>query len=234
MKVVVATPFYEVKAYSPYITSLVSSIRALEQMRMDYDYYELSGDSYVDRAKNTLVHRFLQSDYTHIFMIDSDLAWSVDGFLKIIKAGMLGAEVVGGVYPNKNNWSSYGCIPMSKDGYFVGKEIGDSKYIKSYGIPGGFILYSREAFERARPALQVYTDPNINETFLECFRCNIEPHGGRIGEDIYFQARYRDCGGEVWLDPDISFIHFGVKGWEGNYHKYLMTTLGLPEGGATR
>lgn len=224
LKIAIATPFYEIKGYSPYISSLVKSIRMLEKLGLEYDYYELSGDSYVDRAKNSLAHRFMQSDCTHLFMIDSDLAWDEDGFGRIIRAGAMGAEVVGGAYPNKNNWDTFGCIPIEEDGSIIGKEIGDIRLLEMWGIPGGFILYSRAAFERTKPALKEYTDYSIETTFTEYFKCNVEDFGGRVGEDIFFQMRYRECGGKVWMDPNITFTHFGVKGWEGNYHKHLLKT----------
>lgn len=229
MKVIIATPFYEIKAYSPYIICLLESIKVLQAIGIEYDYFELSGDSYVDRAKNSLVHRFLESDATHLFMIDSDLAWDIAGFARVIRAGAEGAEVVGGAYPNKNNWDEFGCIPLSEDGYFIGVEKGNMRLLEMWGIPGGFILYSRKAFERTRSSLKSYTDLVNNTTYLECFKCNIETNGTRIGEDIYFQQRYRECGGKVFLEPDISFQHFGIKGWEGNYDQFLRQKPGGPD-----
>ncbi len=228
MKLVIATPFYEIKAYSPYIVSLMNSIRVLEEMGIEYDYYELSGDSYVDRAKNSLVNKFLESDATHLFMIDSDLAWDIEGFGRILKASMAGIEVVGGAYPNKNNWNTYGCILVEdENGYPVGIERDGLRLLEAWGIPGGFLIYSREAFEKARPGLNSYTDYTIDKTFLECFRCNVEKDGSRVGEDIYFQKRYREQGGRVFLEPNIHFMHYGVKGWGGNYHEYLLTNKKL-------
>lgn len=224
LKIIIATPFYEVKAYSPYIRCLINSMRVLEELRVEWDYYELSGDSYVDRAKNTLVHKFLEGHGTHLFMIDSDLSWGVEGFARIINAGIWGAEVVGGAYPNKNNWETFGCIPVERDGCLVGIEKPHLRLIEAEGIPGGFILYSRDAFERTRKNLNTYIDVTQDPpvTYLEAFRCNVEKHGGRIGEDIYFQQRYREMGGKVWLEPNIDFGHFGVKEWKGNYHEYLL------------
>lgn len=233
MKVVICTPFYEVKAYSPYISSLLNSIRVLDELKIEWDYHELSGDSYVDRAKNTLVNRFLEIDATHLFMIDSDLAWDIKGFARIIKAGLMGAEIVGGAYPNKNNWDSFGCIPLMEDGFPIGFEKDDMRLLEVWGIPGGFILYSREAFERTRSNLKSYIDHSNNITCLECFKCNTESNGVRIGEDFYFQQRYRERGGKVWLEPNISFRHIGVKAWEGNYHEHLLQQ-GSNEQGATQ
>jgi len=250
---VIASCYYEVKAYSPYVTSLVNSINVLHELQLPFDYYELSGDSYVDRAKNALVHRFLKSDASHMLMIDSDEAWDVEGFCRILKAAMMGAEVVGAAYPCKNNWEFFGCIPnKSEDGSFLGKEIGETRLLDMWGIPGGFIMYSRKAFERTRPNLDTYTEPTTGEEILEAFKCNIEPHkiktkeeleamdkeelaelaykmqkglrgsGGRIGEDIYFQKRYKEMGGIVWLEPNVTIQHYGIKAWEGNYHDFLL------------
>lgn len=232
MKLVICTPFYEVKAYSPYVVSLINSIRVLQELGITWDYYELSGDSYVDRAKNTLIHRFLKDpDATHLFMIDSDLAWDVEGFARILKAALAGAEVVGGAFPNKNNWSTYGAIPNTdpETGLIKGKELDGMRLMDMWGIPGGFVIYSREAIERTRPLLATYTnwekgpdgEPR-QETYLEAFRCNIEKDGGRVGEDIYFQLRYREAGGMIWCEPDINFQHFGVKGWAGNFNSYVL------------
>jgi len=218
----IATPFYEVKGYSPYISSLAESFRALNELGVKYDYYELSGDSYVDRAKNSLINKFMKSEFTNILMVDSDLAWNIKGFLRIIKAGMLGAEVVGGAYPNKNNWATYGCIPLTQDGYMVGVEAHGLRLLEASGIPGGFILYNRKAIDRTRPNLNTYKDYRTGEDILECFKCSVEAGGERVGEDIYFQRRYREAGGKVWLEPDIDFVHYGTKGYQGNYHNFLM------------
>ena len=229
MKIVLATPYYSVTAYSPYITSLIGSIRVLEKLNIEWDYYEWSGDSYVDHAKNALVDMFLKSDATHILMIDSDLAWDIMGFARLIKDALSGVEIVGGTYPNKNNWETFGTIPLLKDNTVTGIDKDGIRLIDTTGIPGGFIIYSREAFERTRNSLETYREND--QEVLQCFRCSVEG-GLRVGEDIYFQRRYIENGGQVWLEPNISFYHFGVKGFPGNYHEYLLnnkTTLHIPE-----
>lgn len=228
MKLMIATPFYEVKAYSPYIVSLLISLKFLGDSGIEWDYIEVSGDSYVDRAKNSLMDQFLRSDSTHLFMVDSDMSWDVTGFARIVKDCLAGFEIVGAAYPCKNNWDFFGCIPRidEKTGFVMGKEVEDIRVLDMLGIPGGFIIYSREAVERARPKLKIYREYNkdgtVNKEILECFKCNIETDGTRVGEDIYFQKRYQEAGGIVWLEPDCTIKHIGVKAWEGNYHEYLL------------
>jgi hypothetical protein len=249
----ISSAFYEVKAYSPYITSLVNSIRLLQTANIDWSYQQISGDSYVDRAKNSLVHHFLKSDFSHMMIIDSDESWDVSGFGRLIKGAIAGAEVIAGLYPCKNNWDFYGGVAMySDDGYVMGKEINNMRLVEMQIAPGGFIIYSREAFERTRLNLNTYVDPETNEEILEAFKCNIElerpkksrhdlkamskedlvaevldiQHGGqvgkRIGEDIYFQQRYKEMGGKIWCEPNIDMGHFGVKEWKGNYQNWLL------------
>jgi hypothetical protein len=234
LKLVIASPFYEVKAWSPYVVSLVDSIRALNEMGITWDYYEVSGDSYVDRAKNGLVHRFMeQSDYTHIMMIDSDMSWELKGFLKMIKAILVGFPMVGAAYPCKNVWKFFGCIPNVEGEEQLVKwgEVGDVKLMDMWCLPGGFLIYSRKAFEMTKPFVNKYVEKIVDQkcqaieqttTFVhEYFKCNIENSTDRVGEDVYFQLRYKEAGGKIWCEPDVSIIHWGVKGWLGNYQQFL-------------
>lgn len=231
-KLIIGTCFYEVKGYSPYITSLVATIRALELMKLPWDYKEISGDSYVDRAKNAMLNNFMDDqEATHFFMIDSDESWTPESFLRVLRAAMMGAELVGGSYPCKNNWGFFGCVPKMEPGedglfYHIGQEIGDVRLLEMHCIPGGFTCYSKAALKRTEPALKVYKQLDIgtNEILsqVEYFRCNVEDDGGRIGEDVYFQKRYQEMGGKVWLEPNCTIGHYGIHRWQGNYQEKLL------------
>lgn len=220
----ICSAFYEIKAFSPYISPLLNSIRVLNELGIQWDYVIRQGDSYVDRAKNWLLNQFIQSECTHVLMIDSDLAWDTQGFVNILKASLMEAEIVGGAFPNKNNWETYGVIPFFDDDgkpVLPSTTIGDVTLYSTQGIPGGFIIYSRAAIERTRPHLNSYIDEDGN-TILQCFKTGeIIETNRTMGEDIFFQNVYRHAGGTVWLEPNIHFHHFGVKGWQGNYKEYM-------------
>ena len=134
--ILIASAFYEVKAYSPYITSLLSSLRVLQEAGVKYSYVEISGDSYVDRAKNALVNKFLKSHHTHLMIIDSDLGWEVEGFGRLLKAAMAGAEVVGGAYLCKGDWNTYAVTPVLEDSQYVGNTISGSIAFNVLSLPG--------------------------------------------------------------------------------------------------
>jgi hypothetical protein len=218
-KLLIATPFYEMKGWSPYIKSIVATATYLTKAGIDFEYLDWPGDSYVDRARNTICARFLESDCTHLFLLDSDEQWNPEPIVKMLEADK---EVLGGAYPTKNNWENYSSISLTQPPTI------ENGLVKASVVSAGFMMIKREAlekFEAHYPDLSYIdqsADPPDNKTriyiaFFECFR----QAGLRHGEDYTFCNRWRAMGGELWIYPDIDFGHFGVQGWFGNFAKYL-------------
>jgi hypothetical protein len=232
MKVIIATPFYEMRGFSPYIYSLVHTIRILTQMGIEHDYWELSGDSYVDRAKNTIMTKFLEDpDATDLFMIDSDMQWDPNGFVQML---MLPEDIVVGSYPQKNAWGRWTSSPEmvagEKEGAFhpVGRMLPDgSALIKAQFLAGGFMRIKRAALEKFRDAYPQYrykdssADPaDTDREYVEFSTCELAD-GLRWGEDRVFGKRLKAIGIDAWIYPNIQFGHYGIKGWTGNFDNFL-------------
>jgi glycosyltransferase involved in cell wall biosynthesis len=243
MKVIIATPFYEMRGFSPYICSLMSTIQTLSRLGIENEFWEVSGDSYVDRAKNTICMKFLEDpSATHLFMIDSDMSWDVQGFLNML---MLPEEIVQGSYPQKNSWEVWTARPelteeTEKPGVFhpSGRMLPDgSALIRAAFLAGGFLRMKRSALEKYREHYKdnVYhdqgADPSFPErTYTAFFECERKPINGvsmRWGEDRVFGLRMKDIGIESWIYPKVDFGHYGVKGWTGNYDTYLKKGVAL-------
>lgn len=235
MKVVIATPFYEMRGFSPYINSLVGTVQMLSRMGVEHEFWELSGDSYVDRAKNTLFNKFLEDpDATDLFMIDSDMQWNPPGFINML---MLPEAIVMGSYPQKNAWETWTARPVlrEEDGktHPVGRMLPDgSALIQAAYLAGGFIRIKREALVQYKEKYpeQVYHDAGADPSYPErlyvnFFNCEIQKvEGGpplRWGEDRVFGQRMQAIGIEGWIYPNVEFGHYGVKGWMGNYDTHL-------------
>lgn len=235
MKVVIATPFYEMRGFSPYIVSLAQTIRQLTILGIEHEYWELSGDSYVDRAKNTITNKFLEDpSATDLFIIDSDMQWDTKGFMQMLA---LPEQIVMGSYPQKNMWQAWTAIPelvadendpnrMNPRGRMLGN---GRALLRSQYLAGGFIRIKRECLEKYRDhyADDVYTDsaadPSCPERiYTEFYTCERKDRL-RWGEDRYFGRRMDAIGVDSWIYPDIHFGHYGVKGWCGNYHQFLTT-----------
>lgn len=181
-KIVIATPFYELKGFSPYIKSLEQTIKLLMLHGIDYEYMELSGDSYVHRARNSMCMNFLADPYaTDLFFIDSDMAWDPQAFINII---FRPEPVIGGTYPVKNKWELWTSKPLvadpDTDPHFMGHPLPDgSALIEAHQLAGGFLRVKRSVLEKYMEfyPTHVYTDthpvPEMRQDQFEFFTAGL-------------------------------------------------------------
>ncbi len=230
MKVIIATPFYELKGFSPYIQSLQATIRLLTMHGIDWRFMDLSGDSYVHRARNTMCDTFLEDpDATDLFFIDSDMSWNPDAFVKMC---LIQEEVIGASYPVKNCWDAWTSIPMwheeNGQSFLRGKELGDgTALIEALVIAGGFIRIKRSALEKFRkhyPDLwyrEGSSSPaNPAKKFTQFFGAESIDHQF-YGEDHMFSKKIREMGIKMYIYPNVDIVHWGYKNFPGNYDQYL-------------
>jgi glycosyltransferase involved in cell wall biosynthesis len=231
LKLAIATPFYMSQEFSHYGESLLYTCRMLTQAGIDWELIRVNGDSYVDRAKNTIVANFLETDCTDLLIIDSDEQWHPNAVARLLQHP---EDVVAGAYPFKNKWGQFAGNPLleTKDGkpqYAGWREIGDgSCLLEAYNIAGGFLRLKRAVLERFVDAYpnDIYMDDcawpgregRIYSAFFECAR----HHFQRYGEDAEFSRKVRDMGVKLWIDPAITIGHYGIKGWFGNLHEHIL------------
>jgi len=229
IKLAIATPFYEIKGYSPYIVSLARTIEfLLKYTDVDFsperDYWEHSGDSYPDRARNALADKFLKSDRTHMFFIDSDHQWEVEGFMRVLLSP---GEIVGAGYPCKNVWSFFGCILNTlPDGR---PRVTPDGLISAWIVPAGFMRIERGVFEKMKEMVDFNKHVNPETGVVQDvfdFYSRIQPYG----EDSSFCLRAEKAGILRWVQPNVTITHYGVKGWRGNYHEEMMGWPGGSKG----
>jgi hypothetical protein len=218
-KLVIATPFYNLQGYSPYIKSLVASLRLCWEVGIDAGLLPVEGDSYIGRARNSIMTQvYDKTDTTDLIFIDSDESWEPEDVLRLM---MSDKAVVGGTYPLKNNWArwSHTCVIAPS-----GAPMGDAKTkeLLCVAIPAGFMRISRKAMDLMAeaypekmfvPGSAMGKDP-IYEWFGERF------------EDSVFCQRYRDAGGEIWLQPNLTIKHYGTEEHSGNYSDFLQRQPG--------
>ena len=230
MRVVICTPFYELKGFSPYIKSLAETIRLLTLYNIDWRFEELSGDSYVHRARNNMCDRFMEDpDNTDLFFIDSDMSWNPDALINML---MLPEGVVGGSYPVKNGWDMWTSIPefrvVNGEHKLQGRELGDgTALVEAHVLAGGFLRIKRQVLENFRerfPDLW-YREPSTRpdepgRKYTQFFAAQSEDHQF-VGEDHMFSKRMREMGQQMFIYPNATIEHYGVKGWRGNFDEFL-------------
>lgn len=244
MKVIIATPFYELRGFSPYISSMFNTAIILAKMNIDCEFWELSGDSYVERAKNTICTRFLEDeDATDLFMIDSDMQWNPDAVPRIL---MLPEEIIVGSYPQKNQWGRWTSLPKTIEDegkhHPIGRVLDDgTALIQAEYLAGGFVRMKRSVLEKYRdhfPELRYQdtsADPGApNREYVQVFNCETRTTSDgkqklRWGEDRIFGERLKEMGIDVFIYPNITFGHYGVKGWTGNFDTWLRAPKALQD-----
>lgn len=227
IKLVIATPFYEMKGWTNYIASLAKTLLCLQRIvDIDLDFWSLPGDSYIERARNTLTNMFMRSEYTHFLFIDSDMGWDIEGVLQLLAAD---EPLVGAGFPCKNNWDFYGCkLNCNHDGTPV---VNSKGLISSWNVPTGFCMIKKEVFLKLKESFPdhkyLYQAPHDAEPidyydfFGHYFRT-----GSDYRDDVYFCRKWASIGGDIWVEPRINMGHAGFLERRGNYHEFLMSCPG--------
>lgn len=212
-KVIIATPFYKMLCNSPYVTSLVSTLHLCWELGIEATLMKVDGDAYVGRARNSLItHVYDNTDATDLVFIDSDLEWTPEDFIRLLSHPV---ELIGGTYPQQNAWRTWAHRNFCDEN---GIPHGDlkSKTILCEAIPAGFMRISRAAMDRMHekyPIKGLVPGSATKKPTYNWF--------GEMFEDFVFCKRFRAAGGDVWLEPNITFKHYGPYGWEGNFYDYL-------------
>lgn len=197
--------------------SLALTCAILDRLGVDFCIHESRNSCFVDMSRNKLVAEFLKTDFTHIWMVDDDMGWNADAVPKMLAKDL---EFIAAAGPKKTDAQDEFCCninvlpdetPIVKDGLLSASKVG-----------GAFVILKREALLRLIdkfPELKCL--PVDSEFGYRLFECTYTVNKW-ITEDYNFCERFLEAGGEIWIYPDVDFIHTGMKDFKGNYHKFLM------------
>ena len=224
MKVHFLTPSYDGSCHISTAWSIIIEIRLLDSLgiKSDWDFYP--GCCYPDIARNMLIDTFYSGNATHAFFIDSDVQWEPGAAVRLLKRDV---DFVAGAYSYKSDKEGYPVIYNQQDidgmGYPI---VNDQGLIDARGVPTGFLCLKRRVFDMMIEKfgddlwIEDHKDPKNPIKYRGFFNT---PQIGRqkFGEDLYFCKTWVEMGQKIWIDPNITFWHHGLKGFKGNFHKYL-------------
>lgn len=205
--------------------SMIETMAALGAAGIPSHCTYAPGDPYLSKARNGIASDFLRNFAlaTHLFFIDDDVGWPGAKVVEFVRRDL---DVIGGVYPKKSDNPEW---PMQLDLGADGLPIERAGLLRVMLAPTGFLCIKRGVIERMaatsgqylNTVKQVNPDLHWNIFDMGCFMPDgTRPAPGQMaqfwGEDYYFCRRWRDMGGEIWIDPDITFSHRGPKAWIGN------------------
>jgi hypothetical protein len=100
--------------------------------------------------------------------------------------------------------------------------------IRADKVPAGFLKVTAKAVDRFMAHY-----PEL--IYGERYRASVDlfNHGAHkgvwYGEDYAFSRRWRECGGDIWLVPDLDLTHHGDKPYPGNFHHFMLRQPGGSE-----
>jgi len=222
-KLFVAIPCYDKKVFVPCAQSLMNAIQWLLKNNVESHFKFEVGLPYVDMARNNLVRAFLESDCTDMVFVDADLGFAEEAFRDL---ALSNEAVIGGAYPKKQEKEGYAVLLQTDERHFIIEKNG---VLEAEGLPTGFLKIKRTVFEQiiaAHPEL-AYKDA-ITEKVTYNFFGNYVKDGRWYGDDFGFCKLWNDLGGKCYVLPNITFIHCGMKNYEGNIWEYLQKNSPAP------
>lgn len=205
----------------PLMAALEASAPLLTEAGWDHNVVEYRGNPYISFARADMLRKALDAKADVIVFIDYDVSWRPGDLLKLVETK---GDVVAGFYRYKKAEEEYmGALITDEDGL---PQVRADGALRGYRAPAGYLKITKEAvthFMRSYPEL-IY-----GVAFNPCV--DLFNHGAHkgiwYGEDMAFCRRWLDCGGELWIVPDLELTHWsGETPYVGNYHEFLMRQPG--------
>lgn len=213
MKIFLAVTAYDHKVYGECSEAILKNcITLMLNGHTVIPHY--NNDLYIDRSRNLCAHLFLGTDCTDIVFVDSDLSFDNDAILKLMRYDR---DIIAGAYPYKKLREEYPAKLFFNHQMNCKDE--ETGLVSCNSIPTGLMRINRRVFDKMQVGMRC--DERGIFPFFKTGMVYPDEHNW-YGEDSYFCKEWRALGGEIWMEPRINFTHYGIHGFSGNYHEYLM------------
>jgi hypothetical protein len=214
----IAIPAYTGQIHLGTMRSVISDLLVLAERGDKVTIFDESGNAMIADCRGLIVAKFLESEGTDLVFVDSDVAWEAGALVKLVDHPV---DFVAGVYPQRRDPIAF-CVQYLNDRPNLIADP-DTGLLEVMGVPAGFMRMRRGMLERM---VEHYSDT--------AFFCEAAPNQtahalfdpvriGRMkfGEDYSFCKRWRDIGGQVWVDPEMTLVHVGYKSFVGSLGTWL-------------
>lgn len=233
-KILLATPCYGGNVTTEYMLSVIGYAAAGQSIPMTIMH--ISDDAMITRARNTLISTFFfKSDCTHILFVDADIGFESNAPTRLFQAGK---DIIGGLYPLRDRfWDAqtkknilHGENQKTASLRYVGETVSLRKdpsqgpLVKASYVGTGFMMISRKAVDmmiKAYPEteykrIDAPNDRSDSRNFA-LFEGSIDKETGTyLSEDYTFCKRWKDIGGDIWIDSSLELSHTGRASFSGD------------------
>lgn len=208
MSIFFATPMYGGMCHAAFHRSAMETAIDMTNAGIDFTWSTPFNESLITRARNKLVHEFLQTDFRYLFFIDADIEFQADDIAKLWNRQ---APCICAAYPMKRPDAPLSAWRQGK----ICEITDDDKEIFEVDYAGtGFMLVSRETILSMQKQYQETKHTEAEGEMYALFDTIIHDDT-YLSEDYTFCKRYRDMGGQILLDPTIKLKHWGQTAYGG-------------------
>ena len=218
----VAIPAYDSKTFVLCTQTLMNAMQVMLINNVRFEFKFEVGNCYISAARNQLEAMFMASDFDQLVFIDADVGMNPKDFLALITAP---EDVVCGAYPKKSDEELYAVSWVMDENR---RPVEENGVLEATGGATGAMKIRRRVFEKMREAYPnlKYKDFGDNSDRYNLFGTFVEDRW--YGDDFGFCKRWRDIGGRVWVLPDMTLIHVGLKNYEGNVYNFMVRQASSP------
>ena len=201
MKISVSIPLYDGKLQMQSIAALLTETKIATMMGDELTVRFLPSCTNLALGRNQLVKEFLASDAERLVFLDADVTFEPGSLVRLAHSPV---DFVGGAYRLKQDREEYPVSFLSPDDS-VGAEVMGLCEVGM--VPTGFLSLSRRVFEQFQAAHPDRTY-EIQGNKSHCYFQIPYRDGALYTEDSYFCREWREMGGRIYLDTELTLTHW--------------------------
>lgn len=225
-----------------FMMSIIRFLIFIFNKNIQANIHTIAFESLISRGRNASIAQFLSDpEATHILFIDSDIEFEPEDVFKLIQADK---EVVCAGYAKKTldedllkNVFNRDIVPerplelCTYPSIVMGEQSKIEELMEIHYATTGFLLIKKEAILKM---IQSYPERKYKndidgyncshpDTFYDFFPATIEKITNRFeSEDYGFSRLWRECGGKIYLQSNITLKHHGWFSFSANIYRQLM------------
>lgn len=215
--VAIAVPAYSGTVHVGTMRSIIADMLLLMQRGDKVTLLDDIGNAEIADSRARIVNKFLESNATHLAMVDHDVAWGAGALVRLVDHPV---DFVAGVYPMRKDPVEFAIrFIRERDELWADPKTG---LLEVDAVAAGFIRLSRQMLEKMVSAYRHLECHRGDETKTSVPLFDPYMEGKmKLSEDYAFCRRWRDIGGSVWIDPEIGMAHIGNKTFQGHIGDWL-------------
>lgn len=228
-----STPMYGGQCTGVFVQSLLDLQGLFARHGITLSCAFMFNESLITRARNNLVHQFLETEATHLLFIDADMKFRAADILHMLHCDK---DIMVAICPKKEiNWGTVKDAALRGEqdlsrftGSFVVNLLGGTPAVsvpinQPFPVAAGgtgIMLVKRQVFEKMKKKTPKFRNDmshmKAGQEVYQFFTESIDPESKRLlSEDYHFCHQWRKMGGVVHAAPWCKIGHFGSYTFEG-------------------